>query len=100
MADEPIDNSEKDDFEKNIRVYMDTDPSHPDAYLTTAQAAATLGVTQGAIRRAVTAGRLQAIHVVGRVLITPAAIEEYRIRTQPEGVKKVGRPRKTPDPSK
>ena len=40
-------------------------------------------------------GRIPAVRVYGRVLVDPAAVEEYRARSQPEGKPRRGRPRKS-----
>lgn len=44
---------------------------------------------------AVTKNSILMVRTYGRVLITPAAVEEYRARSQPEGKPKRGRPKKT-----
>lgn len=62
--------------------------------LTVQQAAAELGVTDGAVRLALSQGRLSSVEKFGRKLIERADLDAYRQRTQPDGVKKVGRPRK------
>lgn len=62
--------------------------------LTVQEAAGELGVDDSAIRRAVLQNRLPCIIKYGRKLITRAALEAYRARTRPEGVKPRGRPRK------
>ena len=65
------------------------------AYLTLAQVSAALGVAISTVRIAVAEGRLPVVRVYGRVLVDPAAVEEYRARSQPEGKPKRGRPRKS-----
>lgn len=62
--------------------------------LTVQQAATELGITDGAVRLALSQGRLPSIEKFGRKLIERADINAYRQRTQPDGVKKAGRPRK------
>lgn len=62
--------------------------------LTVQQAAANLGVTDGAVRLALSQGRLSSVEKFGRKLIERADLDAYKRRTQPDGVKKVGRPRK------
>ena len=65
-----------------------------DTLLTVQQVAAELGVTDGAIRLALSQGRLSSVEKFGRKLIERADMDAYRQRTQPDGVKKAGRPRK------
>jgi len=65
-----------------------------DDFLTVQQAASKLSVTDGAIRLALSQGRLPFVEKYGRKLIARPALDAYQQRTQPEGVKKVGRPRK------
>ena len=62
--------------------------------LTVAQAAVELGVTQGAVRLAMYDNRLPFEEFYGRKLIKRPDLEEYKSRTQPDGSKRVGRPRK------
>jgi excisionase family DNA binding protein len=57
------------------------------------QAAQRLGVTESAVRNATLEGRLPFVRVFGRKLLTMEALEEYRQRTQVDGVAPRGRPR-------
>lgn len=66
----------------------------PEEMMTVAEAAVGLGLTQAAVRAALHRARLPFVRRYGRTLITRAALEAYRLRTQPEGVKRLGRPRK------
>lgn len=65
-----------------------------DNFLTVQQVAADLGVTDGAIRLALSQGRLPFVEKYGRKLVAAVDVEAYRQRAQPNGVKRVGRPRK------
>lgn len=67
---------------------------HPEELVTIPEAAARLGLTQAAVRTALHRARLPFVRKYGRKLITRADLESYRLRTQPEGVKRLGRPRK------
>ena len=69
----------------------------PPAYLTVAQAAASLGIATQTLRGVILRGRIPVTRTYGRVLVAPADVEEYRDRSQPEGVPKRGRPRRSPD---
>lgn len=69
---------------------MDTE-----SLMTVREAAEKIGVSENAIRNATLDGRLPFIIKFGRKLITQEAFNEYRIRTQPEGVKLKGRPRRS-----
>lgn len=67
------------------------------------QVADMLGIRTESVRAACNRGTLKATLVSdllpGKIqgwLITPEAMEEYRARTQPDGVKKAGRPRVRP----
>ena len=62
--------------------------------MTVPQVSRELGVTGGAIHIAITLGRLPCVVRYGRKLIARTELDAYRQRTQPDGVKKVGRPRK------
>lgn len=64
-------------------------------YLTVQQAAVSLNVSEGAIRKAISLERLPHVVVFGRKLITRDDLEAYRKRTQPDGDKPKGRPKKT-----
>ena len=70
------------------------EPDTP-AYLTVAQAALSLGIVTQTLRGAIMEGRIPVTRVYGRVLITPAAVEEYRARSQADGKPRRGRPKKT-----
>jgi excisionase family DNA binding protein len=59
--------------------------------LTTAEAAAILGVSRSRILKLIAAGRLQAWHHGRDWFITPAALEAVKVRTP-------GRPRKIANP--
>ena len=63
-------------------------------YLTVPEAAEHLSVGVSAIHNAVAQGRLSVNLIYGRKLVRRADLETYKQRTQPGGVKKVGRPRK------
>ena len=58
------------------------------------QAAELLNVADATVRRAVLSGSLPHVVLFGRKLIRVADLEDYQARTQPQGKKKVGRPRK------
>lgn len=70
-----------------------------DEFLTVQQAASQLSVTDGAIRLALSQGRLPSVQKYGRKLIARPDLDAYQQRTQPEGVKRVGRPRKHREPA-
>ena len=63
-------------------------------YLTVQEVAAELGLAETTIRTSVAKGNLPFTMKFGRKLIDRADMDAYRQRTQPDGVKKVGRPRK------
>ena len=65
-----------------------------DEYLTVQDAAAALGISEVSVRSALNRSRLPFVEKYGRKLIARAALDAYRQRTQPDGVKRVGRPRK------
>jgi len=65
-----------------------------DTLLTVQEAAASLGVTDGAVRLALSQGRLPSVEKYGRKLVAWPDLDVYRQRTRPGGVKRVGRPRK------
>lgn len=65
-----------------------------DILFTVQEAAELLGVTDGAIRLALSQGRLPTVEKYGRKLVTRPDLDAYKQRTQPGGVKRVGRPRK------
>lgn len=69
---------------------MDTE-----SLMTIREAAEKIGVSENAIRNATLDSRLPFIVKFGRKLITLEALDEYKIRTQPEGVKLRGRPRRS-----
>jgi excisionase family DNA binding protein len=62
--------------------------------ITVPEAAERLGVTQAAVRNAIHDGRIVSTSLYGKRLIAPSDLEAYRLRSQPEGEKRVGRPRK------
>lgn len=63
-------------------------------YLSMKQAAEQLGVVDSRIRQAVIDGSLPHVVLFGRKLIPRDALRDYEARTQPQGRKKIGRPRK------
>ena len=64
----------------------------PEAFLTVQEAAQELQVTEGAVRLALSQARLAHTLKYGRKLIARHDLAAYKQRTQPEGVKRVGRP--------
>ena len=64
-----------------------------DEYLTVQDAAADLGITEVSVRSALNRSRLPFVEKYGRKLIARADLAAYKQRTQPDGMKKVGRPR-------
>ena len=62
--------------------------------LTVVEAAHELCVTPPAVHSALYEGRLPCVVKYGRKLIARPDLDAYKQRTQPNGVKKVGRPRK------
>ena len=62
--------------------------------LTTRDAAEELGVHVGTVHKALQEGRLPFVALYGRKLISRAALDAYKKRTRPDGVKPRGRPRK------
>ena len=64
----------------------------PEEMLTVVQAAKELGVTPGAVRLAIYDKRLPSEEFYGRRLIKRPDLETYRLRTQPDGAKRIGRP--------
>lgn len=71
---------------------MDTDH-----LLTVREAAKKISVSESAIRNATLEGRLTFVMKFGRKLIPVEALAEYEARTQPEGIKPRGRPRRSGD---
>ena len=65
-----------------------------DEYLTVQDAAADLGITEVSVRSALNRSRLPFVEKYGRKLIARTDLAAYKQRTQPDGVKRVGRPRK------
>lgn len=63
-------------------------------YFTVQEAAQELGITEVSARSALNRKRLPFVVMFGRNLITRPDLDAYKQRTQPEGVEKVGRPRK------
>lgn len=53
-----------------------------------------LGISQAAVRNAIYEGRLASVKLYGRPLVSRADLDAYKQRTQPDGVKKTGRPRR------
>lgn len=68
------------------------DPAVP--YVSVPEAAQSLGVSEQAIRNAISDGRLPCVHLFARYMLAPADVEAYRERTRPGGEKPRGRPRK------
>ena len=65
-----------------------------DTLYTVQEAAERLGVGETAVRNATNEGRLPFVNKYGRKLIEADALEAYRMRSQPEGAKRTGRPPK------
>ena len=63
-------------------------------YLTVQQAARELSVTDAAVRGAILKNRLKSVLLYGRKLIPRSELSAYKHRTQPDGVKPTGRPRR------
>lgn len=63
-------------------------------YLTVQEVARELQVSDGAIRAAVSEGRLPSTVAFGRKLISRSDLDDYKQRTRPNGEKPKGRPRK------
>ena len=66
-------------------------------YITAAEAAVILDVHPATVRHAVQGGHLRAIKHFGRVLLDPADVEAYKVRTRPDGVKPTHRPPRPPE---
>ena len=64
----------------------------PGEYVTIGEAAELLGVSEGAVRKAILNDRLACILLYGRKLISRVDLAEYRARTQPNGEVSRGRP--------
>jgi excisionase family DNA binding protein len=62
-------------------------------FMTVADAARAIGAAEPTIRTAIRKGRLPSRRVLGRIVVETSALEEYRRRTRPDGVKPKGRPR-------
>jgi len=77
----------------------DENPMNTETLLTVREAAAKIGVSESAIRNATLQGRLPFVVKFGRKLIEQDALADYQGRTQPEGVKPRGRPRKRGEPN-
>lgn len=65
--------------------------------LTVREAAIKIGVSESAVRNATLEGRLVFVRKFGRKLISRDALAEYQERTQPNGVKPLGRPQRRDD---
>lgn len=65
-------------------------------FITAKETARRLGVGLSAVTNAARQGRLPYVEVHGKRLFRVTEVEEYRIRSQPEGKKSVGRPRSKP----
>ncbi len=63
--------------------------------LTAREAAEELGVHVGTVHNAFQDNRLPFVALYGRKLIRRADLEAYKQRTRPDGVKPLGRPRKS-----
>lgn len=63
-------------------------------YATVQEAARELNVSDSAVRIALLEGRLPFAVMFGRKLIARPDLAAYKQRTQPDGVRRVGRPRK------
>ena len=66
--------------------------------ITAREAAEELGVHVGTVHGAFQEGRLPFTALYGRKLISRAALDAYKKRTRPDGVKPRGRPRKAQEP--
>jgi excisionase family DNA binding protein len=62
--------------------------------ITVQEAAQELSIHEATVRKAFQESRLPYIEKYGRKLISRTDLNAYKQRTQPEGVKKIGRPRK------
>lgn len=62
--------------------------------LTAREAAQELGIHVGTVHKAFQEGRLPFVALYGRNLVSRAALDTYKKRTRPDGVKPRGRPRK------
>ena len=60
--------------------------------LTVQEAAKELNVSEGAVRTAISAGRIPHVVKLGRKAIHRADLIAYKQRTQPDGGKRIGRP--------
>lgn len=67
-------------------------PLEDDRYLNLAASAVLLGVHPGTVRKAISDKRLNSTRVYGRVVVSRAELERYRIETYPDGIPKRGRP--------
>lgn len=63
-------------------------------YFSVRDAAKSLGITRNALYESIADGRIESQRMAGYVVITLHAIDEYRLRTQPDGVPRSGKPRK------
>jgi excisionase family DNA binding protein len=64
----------------------------PGEYVTIGEAAEFLGVSEGAVRKAILSDRLACTLLYGRKLISRSDLGEYKARTQPNGEVSRGRP--------
>ena len=64
----------------------------PGDYVTIGEAAEFLGVSEGAVRKAILNDRLACTLLYGRKLISRANLAAYKARTQPNGEVSRGRP--------
>lgn len=65
--------------------------------ITVQEAAEILGVHSQTVRNALNEGRLPFTRALARIAIKRDDLEEYRLRTRPDGEKPRGRPRKRSD---
>ena len=63
-------------------------------FLTVSEVSDFLGVGLVAVRSAIRDRRLPSQRIFGRIVVTRVDAQAYKNRTQPDGVKRVGRPRK------
>lgn len=72
-------------------------PQVSNSYLNVAASAVLLGVHPGTIRKAISDKRLKSTRVYGRVVVSRAELERYRVETYPDGIPKRGRPGSSAD---
>ncbi len=69
---------------------MSSDTS-PIEYMTVQEAARALGVRDSTVRSALLRSRLRFVVLNDRKMIAKQDVENYRLRTQPDGIIKIGR---------